>query len=157
MIAAADEAPRRPYVLGAGEGEQLIHFRDQGRVVIAAGAATGSSQLAMGTQQVKRGTGIPLHRHPQADEAFYIQDGSGIVTLNDEHKPVQGGAWIFIPRGTWHAFSNPEHELHLLWMVSPAGLDGFFRETCSAPGAPPKNWTKSQIKEIALRHGTEFR
>ncbi len=36
-------------------------------------------------------------------------------------------------------FANPDHEVLMLWIVSPAGLDGFFRETCSPPGAPPKN------------------
>ncbi|HEV2697510.1 MAG TPA: hypothetical protein VGU90_05920 [Terriglobales bacterium] len=43
------------------------------------------------------------------------------------------------------------HELLLLWVVTPAGLDGFFRDTCSPPGVPPKQLTKEQIREIALR------
>jgi hypothetical protein len=41
--------------------------------------------------------------------------------------------------------------------MTPAGLDGFFGETCSDPGAPPKQLTREQIKEIALKYGTEFR
>jgi hypothetical protein len=38
-------------VLGADEGEHLIHFRDRGNVIIKFGAATGSTTLAMGTHQ----------------------------------------------------------------------------------------------------------
>jgi hypothetical protein len=47
--------------------------------------------------------------------------------------------------------------LLLLRLVSPAGLDGFFRETCRPPGMPPKQLTREQIHEIALKYGTEFR
>jgi hypothetical protein len=41
--------------------------------------------------------------------------------------------------------------------VTPPGLDGFFRETCTPPGAPAKQLTREQIREIALKYGTEFR
>jgi hypothetical protein len=41
--------------------------------------------------------------------------------------------------------------------MSPSGLDGFFRETCNPPGVPPKQLTREQIREIALKYGTEFR
>ena len=91
------------------------------------------------------------------DEAFYVLEGSGIVTLNDVPHTFEKGGTIFIPRNSWHGFSNPDHELLLLWIMSPAGLDGFFRETCSPPGVPPKQLTREQIREIALKYGTEFR
>jgi len=42
--------------------------------------------------------------------------------------------------------------------VTPAGLDGFFRDTCTPPGVPPKQLTREQIKDIALKkYDTEFR
>ena len=145
------------YMLTASEGEHLIHFRDHGNIFIKAGAAKGSNNLALGTQQVTLGAGIPVHRHLGEDEAFYVLEGSGAVTLNDVRHSFEKGATIFIPRNTWHGFENPEHELLVLWIMTPAGLDGFFRETCSPPGAPPKNLTLEQIKQIALKYGTEFR
>jgi quercetin dioxygenase-like cupin family protein len=156
-VLRAETVAQQGFVLSAGEGEQLIHFRDQGRIVIKAGSATGSEQLALGTQQVKVGSGIPVHRHFEMDEAFYVLEGSGTLTLNDVSHPFEKGATIYIPRMTWHGFANPDHELLLLWIVQPAGLDGFFRETCSAPGVPPKKLTREQIKEIALKYKTEFR
>jgi quercetin dioxygenase-like cupin family protein len=145
------------YVLGPTEGEHLVHFRDHGNIYIKAGVATGSDGLALGTQQVTRGAGIPVHRHLRMDEAFYVLEGSGIVTLNDAPRSFEKGGTIFIPRNSWHGFSNPDHELLLLWIMSPAGLDGFFRETCSPPGVTPKQFTREQIREIALKYGTEFR
>ena len=154
---AAQPAAKRGAVLGPGEGEHLIHFRDQGDIFIKLGSATGSADLAMGTQQVKVGTGVPMHRHFKMDEAFSIVEGSGTVVLNDMRYSFEKGGTIFIPRNTWHGFENPVHELLLLWIVSPAGLDGFFRETCSPPGAVTKALSAAQIREIALRHDTEFR
>lgn len=155
--AKAQAATSQGFVLEANEGEELIHFRDHGKIFIKVGAATGSNNLALGTQQVTVGAGIPVHRHLQMAEAFYVLEGSGIFTLNDASHSFEHGATIFIPRNSWHGFANPDHELLLLWIMSPAGLDGFFRETCSPPGAPPKQLTRDQIKSIALKHQTEFR
>jgi len=155
--ALAQGASPQMYVLSAMEGENLVHFRDHGKICIKAGSATGSNNLAFGTQQVTRAAGIPVHRHFEMDEAFYVLEGSGSVSLNDVTHTFEKGASIFIPKNTWHGFQNPEHELLLLWIVTPAGLDGFFRETCSPPDVPPKQFTREQLHQIALKYGTEFR
>ena len=157
-IIEGQDAPRQGYVLGPSQGEHLLHFRDHGNIFIKVGSATGSENLAFGTQQVMVGTGIPIHRHFKMDEAFLVMEGSGIFMLNDERQSFEKGGTIFIPKNSWHGFENPDHELLLLWIVSPAGLDGFFRDTCTPPGAPPKQLTREQIKQIALKkYDTEFR
>jgi quercetin dioxygenase-like cupin family protein len=143
------------YVLGAGEGEHLVHFADAGAIFIGVGPATGSGSFALGTQQVRVGGGIPVHRQWEKDEAFYVLEGSG--SLNDVSHPIEKGATIFIPKNAWHGFATPEHELLLLWVMAPAGLDGFFRETCNPPGVPPRQLTRDQIREIGRRYGTEYR
>lgn len=151
------QAAPQGFVLGATEGEHLIHFRDHGHIFIKVGSAAGSNNLALGTQQVTAGAGIPIHRHLQMDEAFYVLEGSGILTLNDAQHSFEKGGTLYIPRNSWHGFANPDHELLLLWITSPSGLDRFFRETCTAPGAPPKQLTQQQIKDIARKYGTEFK
>ena len=153
----ARTAASQGYVLGATEGEHLVHFRDAGNIFIKVGHATGSDSLALGTQQVPVGTGIPIHRHFRMDEAFYVLEGSGIFTLNDVRHPFEKGGTIFIPRNAWHGFANPDHELLLLWIMAPAGLDGFFRDTCNPPGVPPKQLTREQVNEIAREYATEYR
>ncbi len=155
--AGDDVAARHGYVLGTTEGECLVHFRDRGKILIKVGSADSSGNLALGTQQVMGGTGIPIHRHFQMDEAFYVLEGGGIFILNDVRHSFERGATIFIPKNSWHGFENPEHELLLLWIVTPAGLDGFFRDTCNPPGVPPKQLTREQIDEIARKYATEFR
>ena len=156
-ISEMPDAGKAGYVLDATGGEHLIHFRDKGNIYIKAGAATGSDNLALGTQQVTRGAGIPVHRHLRMEEAFYVLEGSGAFILNDVRHVFAQGSTIFIPRLNWHGFENPDHELQLLWIMSPAGLDGFFRETCSPPNTPPKQLTREQIMQIALKYDTEFR
>lgn len=156
-VVAAQTPARQGFVLGATEGEHLVHFRDHGNIFIKVGSATGSRDLALGTQQVTLGAGIPIHRHFQMDEAFYVLEGSGTFTLNDVPHSFERGGTIFIPKNSWHGFANPDHELLLLWVVAPAGIDGFFRETCNPPGVPPKQLTRAQINEIARKYGTEFR
>jgi len=132
------------HLLHINEGEHLIHFRDHGHISIKFSGANGSNHFALGTQQVMA-------------EAFYVLEGGGILVLNDERHAFEKGAAIFIPRNSWHGFENPDRELLLLWIVSPPGLDGFFRETCSPPGQPPKRLTRERIREIARKYGTEFR
>ena len=156
-VAAAQAAGPQGFVLDASDGEHLAHFRDQGDIFIKFGAATGSENLAMGTQQVMAGTGIPVHRHFKMDEVFYVLDGSGIFMLNNVRRSFEEGATMFIPKNSWHGFENPDDELQLLWFVSPAGLDGFFRDTCNPPGMPSKHLTLLEIHEIALKYDTEFR
>ena len=153
----AQTAASQGYVLGPTQGEHLVHWRDAGSIFIKVDPATGSDNLALGTQQVAVGRGIPIHRHLRMDEAFYVLEGSGIFTLNDVRHPFEKGGTIFIPRDAWHGFANPDHELLLLWIMAPPGLDGFFRDSCSPPGVPPKQLTREQVNEIARKYGTEFR
>ena len=148
---------RKGYVLGPTGGEHLVHFRSAGHIFINAGVGTGSPNLAFGTQQVPVGAGILVHRHLQMDEAFYVLEGAGTFILDDVHHPIEKGGTIFIPKHTWHGFANPDRELILLWITTPASLDGFFRETCNPPGVPPKQFTRDQLNEIARKYATEFR
>jgi mannose-6-phosphate isomerase-like protein (cupin superfamily) len=150
-------ADRKGGVLGPSEGEHLVHFRDGGDVFIKFSSKNGSNHFALGTQQIKAGTGIPTHRHLQMEESFYVVKGSGTVTLDDVSYPFEPQSMIFIPINTWHSFANPGSEVVLMWIVSPAGLDGFFRETCTPPGVPPRQFTREQIRAIALKYATEFK
>ena len=143
------------YVLGPRDGEHLI-LRG-GDIFIKVDPITGSNGLAMGSQQVLVGVGIPIHRHFEMDEAFYVIEGSGDFILNDVSHPIEKGDLIFIPKNTWHGFENDIHELVLLWTVAPAGLECFFREIATRPSATPIERTKKQLNEIARKYGTEFR
>jgi quercetin dioxygenase-like cupin family protein len=153
----AQAATPQGYVLGPDGGDHLVHFRNPGNIFIKVDPVKGSSNLALGTQQVPVGAGIPIHRHFEMEEAFYVLEGAGTFMLNEQPHAFEKGGTIFIPKNAWHGFANPEHELLLLWIVAPPGLDGLFRETCNPPDVPRKQLTKDQVNEIARKYGTEFR
>jgi len=141
------------YVLGPREGEHLI-LRG-GDIFINVDRSKGSNGLTTGTQQIPAGIGIPIHRHFDMDEAFYVIEGSGSLILDDVRHPVSKGASILM--NSWHGFENASDELVLLWTVAPAGLECFFREIATRPGVPPIQRSKQQLNEIASKYGTEFR
>jgi mannose-6-phosphate isomerase-like protein (cupin superfamily) len=157
------------YVLGPTEGETLIRSgaaaNPSGAAPIPAGGSvcikvdplTGSRGLSLGTQHVPTGIGIRVHRHHLSDEVLFVLEGSGVVILGDTRTLVTKGSAIFIPKGTWHGIENPDGELELIWVVTPPGLEGLFRDMGSAPGAPPKHLTLEQLNAIARKHEQEFR
>jgi quercetin dioxygenase-like cupin family protein len=145
------------YVLSASEGEHLVHFNNSGNIFIKVDPVRGSGNFALGTQQLPVGADIPIHRHLHMDEVFYVLDGSGTFILNDARHPFEKGGTIFIPKNAWHGFASTDQELLLLWVMAPTGLDGFFRETCTPPGAPSKQLTREQINKVARKYGSEFK
>ena len=111
----------------------------------------------MGTQRLFIGAGIPIHRHFQMDEAFYVIEGGGTFILDDVRHPIETGGTIFVPKNVWHGFENADRELHLLWIVAPPGLEAFFRGVASPPGVPPISLANAQMNEIARKHAMEFK
>lgn len=79
--------------------------------------------------------------------------GSGFVTLNDERVPIQQGVTIFVPKGVWHGFENPDTELFILWATTPTGQEEFFRAISSRPGEPAKHLSREQV--LVIRHQVE--
>jgi mannose-6-phosphate isomerase-like protein (cupin superfamily) len=150
-VAEAQRMSTQGYVLGPTEGEHLI--RNAGSLIIKVDPSTGSNNMALGTQQVPIRTGIRVHQHQEADEVLFVLEGTGFGILDDTRMPVEKGSAIYIPKGVWHGVENPDSELLLLWVVAPPGLEAFFREVASAPGAPPRQLTREQLNEIAQKHG----
>jgi len=113
--------------------------------------------MALGTQQVPIRTGILVHQHQEADEVLFVLEGTGFGILGDTRMSVEKGSAIYIPKGVWHGVENPDSELLLLWVVAPPGLETFFREVSSTPGAPPIQLTREQLNEIAHKHGIRLK
>ena len=145
------DSSKQGYVLGATDGERM--FNSSGEVVIKVDPTRSSNDLSLGTQLVPPGIGIPRHVHAYWDEVIYVLDGGGIVTLNDEQVPLQKGATIFVPKGVWHGFENPDTELFILWLAPSPGQAEFFRAISSRPGEPAKNLAREQV--MAIRQQVE--
>ncbi len=149
--ADAEHMESRGYILSADDGERLTN--PSGEVIYKVDPSRGSDNVTLGTQRVPSGAGNPRHRHAYMDEFFYVLEGSGTVLLNDERLPIHRGDTIFIPKGSWHTFENPDAELFLLFATTPTGQENYTRAISSRPGEPPKHLTAEQ--KLAIRQQVE--
>ncbi len=74
--------------------------------------------------------GPPEHKHAQFDECFWIVKGTFLIKCAGRTTKASEGAWIFVPRGTAHAFRNIGSESgQLLIEALPAGrMRQYFEE-----------------------------
>lgn len=144
------------YVLRAKEGEVLQRGKGN-TVTIKVDPRTGSPSMAMGTQILDPGVGIPVHMHEHEDEVLFVNDGGGHAVLGGQRQAIGKGDTIYIPHGVWHGVETQGKGVSLLWVVTPPGLEGFFREISTPPGVPPKGFTPAQIEEIGRKHGVRFK
>ncbi len=102
-----------------GEG-QLLPTR--GRLKVSAAQSGGALEV------IELGPGSPpAHVHHEHEECFYVIEGQYTFTVGTERLEAPAGSVVFIPRGTRHSFTRGENARALVY-VSPAGLEGFFRE-----------------------------
>jgi mannose-6-phosphate isomerase-like protein (cupin superfamily) len=77
----------------------------------------------------------PLHFHHKEDELSYVLKGTLGALLGDDVVAAPQGAWVFKPRGQWHTFWNPgDTPCEIIEIISPAGLENYFREVAAAWG-----------------------
>jgi hypothetical protein len=80
-------------------------------------------------------TGPPPHIHHAEDETFILLDGVVDFHVADDVHRAEPGSVVFVPRGTRHHFSNAgDNAARMLFMYSPAGMEGMFAEIGS-PGS----------------------
>ena len=69
-------------------------------------AQFGSERLAITWVECPVGSGQPMHRHPDAEQAYCITAGRGTMVVGDEERTVEAGTLVFIPPDTDHAIRN---------------------------------------------------
>jgi len=60
-----------------------------------------------------------LHYHERTDEFYYVIDGRGTMTLDDEEVELHKGVVVYIPRGVRHKASG---NLTILTVCIPPGV-----------------------------------
>ena len=110
---------------------------------------TGFDGLSMGFQTIAPGGRIREHSHGEQVELQICFRGRGRVMVDGaEHRLVPGTA-CFLGYDVKHEIINEtDEELVMLWLVSPAGLEDFFKaigrprtpgDPAPAPFARPEN------------------
>ncbi|MBV8714285.1 MAG: cupin domain-containing protein [Chloroflexi bacterium] len=96
----------------------------------------------------------PLHLHTDMDEVLYVLEGALLVRLGEQQREVTTGSFVWIPRGTPHAFANANGTpTRLLSVATPGGIEQFFAEQSAyfahIEGPPDL----AILNQIAARHG----
>jgi hypothetical protein len=105
------------------------------------------------------------HVHHFEDEGFYILEGEMTFYIGDKTIKAQPGAFLFGPKDVPHGFRVDSGPARLLFIFSPAGMEGFIRESSEParslsippqPETPPDEAEMEQLAAIAARYGGEI-
>jgi quercetin dioxygenase-like cupin family protein len=128
--------------------------------------ATGEEtqgQFALIEAVGRRGNVPPPHIHHREDEIFYVLEGEIVVTVEDRTINVTPGNLIFLPRDVRHSFTIESEQVRMLQLLTPAGLEGWFKEfsvpatAMTLPLADEPQYRDVQsMLEAAPRYGLEF-
>lgn len=133
-------------------GETATHF-------LATGELTAGA-FCLVDEQANRGESVPLHRHPDDMESFYVLEGE--ITLYIGEQPglrAPAGSFAHVPGGTVHGFRVESEKARYLILTTPRHGE-FYRAItlASRPGGlPPLDSVEgSQIKQASKDYGVEF-
>ena len=106
-----------------------------------------------------------LHVHHFEDEGFYILEGEMTFYVGDKTIKARPGSFLFGPKDVPHAFSVDSGPARLLFILSPAGMEGAIREMGEParelsippqPEEPPDEAEMGRLMAIAARYGGEM-
>jgi quercetin dioxygenase-like cupin family protein len=111
----------------------------------------------------RKGSVPPPHMHHREEESFYVLEGEMTVSVGDRTIKATPGTLVVVPRDTVHSFVIESEQLRVLTLLTPAGLEGWFKEF-SVPAAtmtlpPPAEIPYSEIQrmlEVSPQYGVEF-
>jgi quercetin dioxygenase-like cupin family protein len=145
-------------VRDGGEGEQRWFCGGGLHTWKATREDTGGAFLLF-EDQLDLGKVTPLHRHPAADETFYMLDGDVLLHIDGEQRPLHTGGIAVIPRGVPHAFMVTSGLARMLCLQTPGSGEEFYR-LASEPvveGEPPAPIDFDRVREAAtLTHAIEL-
>src|SRR5262245_39524419 len=117
-----------PFFVLPGAGKVISPIGDDRSVFKAVGSQTGGA-FALMEQMVPPGAGPRRHVHHREEESFYILEGEFGFEVGDRGFVAGPEAFVFGPRGIPHRFWNAgTTDGRLLLLISPAGLEPFFKE-----------------------------
>ncbi len=105
----------------------------------------------------------PPHIQHREDETFYVLEGEMTVTVGGQKINGTPGTVIFAPRDVVHSFEINSEQLRMAVLLTPAGLEGYFKE-CSVPAPamtlpPPAEVPYSEIQklmDVGTKYGLEW-
>ena len=129
-----------------GEGEQRWFCGGGLHTWKATAEETGGAFLIF-EDDLDAGKVTPLHRHPDADETFYMLEGEILLHVGGaENRPLLAGGIAVIPRGIPHAFMVTSGRARMLCLQTPGSGEAFYRDASepvtAGQSAPPVDFDR---------------
>lgn len=119
---------------------------------LATGEQTGGA-FALVDERATRGESVPLHRHPDDVESFYVLEGEVTFYIGDEPGVRAGaGSFVHLPGGTVHGFRIESDVARYLILTTPRHGEFYRAITLPSPGSVEG----SRIKQASRDYGIEF-
>jgi len=105
------------------------------------------------------------HVHHREDEGFYILEGEMTFHVGQQTIKAGPGSYLFGPRDVPHTYTVDSGPARLLFLFTPAGLEGFIREYSEPasslsippqPEDPPDPAMMEQLGVLANKDGAEI-
>jgi mannose-6-phosphate isomerase-like protein (cupin superfamily) len=141
------------YALREGEGTK-IDFRGT-KMTLKVSESNSEGKYSLIEMIHPPNTGPALHIHSNAPEAYYVLDGNYSIICGDRSYQSKTGDFVFIPKGIPHNYKSGPQGGKVL-VISPAGLEGYFKEVADILHIQGKEIPWNREVEIAQRYGQEF-
>ena len=142
----------KAYIYQPNEGE-LRWMGKTSTNFLATGALTDGA-FGLVEERSIRGISVPLHKHNDDVESFYILEGEVSFFLNDEPGVrAIGGAFVHIPRGTVHGFRIDSETVRYLILTTPHHAEFYRAITLPLLGATVDD---AVIGKACQEYGVEF-
>ncbi len=81
----------------------------------------GNRRQSLAEATLRSGQTTLTHRHARTEELYYVLQGEGLMTVDQEKKAVGRGDAVLIPPGSWHCITNSgDSDLVFLCCCAPA-------------------------------------
>ena len=132
-------------------GETSTHF-------LATGEETGGA-FCLVDEQAQQGESVPLHRHADDMESFYVLEGELTIYIGDAGVRAPAGSFAHLPGGTVHGFRIESETARYLILTTPRHGEFYRAITLAsrAGGLPPLESVQgAAIKQASKDYGIEF-
>jgi quercetin dioxygenase-like cupin family protein len=97
-------------------------------------------------ETIPAGGGTSFHIHPVSDEVIHILAGEFIIKIGEQVTTIGAGTWVFIPRGTPHAWKNiGSDDGRAFYIFTPAQNAKFLEELSILEAPMMSDLTKFEL------------
>jgi len=140
-------------IVGPEEGDVVVVGPITTRIV-EHGTRTNHHSGAAVVTVAARSLGPPAHLHREHDEGFFVVSGVMRFAIGDETFDAPAGAYVSVPRGVPHTFSNPfDGPASMFNIFTPDLYIPYFKDLKALQAGPGLNGPA--ILEIMSRYSTE--